>query len=1101
MLKKITVLLLLTFFLPLPAIALEQDSLSFETMWPQNLKPCLHEPEDVAVDNKGNIYILDAGNYTIQKFSSDGKWITSWGSYGTADGEFLFKGIVSIVYHPNGYIYVSDYGYDHVTETESSRIQKFTLDGKWVKTIDKWGDTNSKFNAPRGMAVDENGNIYITDPDSANDEEDKIHIQWIYKFDINDNFITRWQTEEMKTWTYGEIMDVAVEPDGNILALIGGGYYDSELRTIYPVQRFTPDGTLLDKWEVDMNLYEANYSALGIRNHALHVDAANNVYMTSYHGDRIQVFSKNGSFIRTIGSEGIAEGQFVNVRTITMDSEGNIYATDSGNQRIQKLDNEEKFQFAIGCSGSGSGQFINPEKIVIGPDNRVYVADSSNKRVQIFEKSGKFYYEFFSQHPVKSVAVDSDGFIYVTGQSVTRTDSEVYGIVEKYASNGSLASTIEIKTGYKPGDDNDFVDFVDIVFFNDHLYVADQIHDIIYQITKDGEVITSFDVGNTDEAYHNDTGNNVITGMDIAPDGTIYIIGIIDNIPMVAGYDLQGNRVVFWGGEGTNNGRFSTANGTPPADVAVDQSGDIWVADTGNNRLQRFDNKGFWKETFGEQGSAPGKFSVIRGITFDQEDRLFVTESGNSRVQVFSENQEITSTEDMAIIVAGGGPYQGNTLWDATQICANMAYRTLLYQGFTKENIYFLSWDMDLDLDGNSLADDVDGEPSITNIKYALESWAKRAENLVVFMIDHGGDEQFRLGELELMAASDFAGFFKTAHSSISGSTILIYDACRSGSFIPLLASTDSASGNHPVIITSSENDENAYFTNNGTLSFSYQFWSAIGNGMNLMDAFLSTRNAIQFTYTSQSPLIDDNGNGIANEDYDGLAARKISIGRGTVSAGDIPAIDSISFIPQNLNGETSATISANNVIDADGILRVWAVITPPDLLSGNPDNPVTELPSVELLSMGGNNFQGTYNGFTAKGKYKIAVFAEDKQGSISLPLTTSQGIIQNQGDASAVASSDAFHIRLPCVKLGDQCMEVMFELDISDNSGLFYKLDFESRDDVLCSSSCAELLTDFDISVPRLLFNDMPLSFILRYQDMSQFIWELDLTSVKIVP
>ncbi|SLM29536.1 hypothetical protein MTBBW1_1860026 [Desulfamplus magnetovallimortis] len=74
---------------------------------------------------------------------------------------------------------------------------------------------------------------------------------------------------------------------------------------------------------------------------------------------------------------------------------------------------------------------------------------------------------------------------------------------------------------------------------------------------------------------------------------------------------------------------------------------------------------------------------------------------------------------------------------------------------------------MDLDLDGNSLADDVDGEPSVINIKYALESWAKRAENLVVFMIDHGGDEQFRLGELELMAASDFAGFFKTASTNI----------------------------------------------------------------------------------------------------------------------------------------------------------------------------------------------------------------------------------------------------------------------------------------------------------------------------------------------
>ena len=62
-------------------------------------------------------------------------------------------------------------------------------------------------------------------------------------------------------------------------------------------------------------------------------------------------------------------------------------------------------------------------------------------------------------------------------------------------------------------------------------------------------------------------------------------------------------------------------------------------------------------------------------------------------------------------MLAGGGPYQGNILWDATRLCADFAYRTLEYQGYEKENIRYLSDDDSVDSDGNGIVDDVFASP------------------------------------------------------------------------------------------------------------------------------------------------------------------------------------------------------------------------------------------------------------------------------------------------------------------------------------------------------------------------------------------------------
>ena len=110
-------------------------------------------PAGIAVDSSGNVYVVDKYNHRIQKFTSDGQFITKWGSWGSGDGQFIF---------PSG-IAIDSSGYIYVTDTGNHRIQKFTSDGQFVT---KWGSLGSnpgEFSYPRGIAVSSDGKVYVSD--------------------------------------------------------------------------------------------------------------------------------------------------------------------------------------------------------------------------------------------------------------------------------------------------------------------------------------------------------------------------------------------------------------------------------------------------------------------------------------------------------------------------------------------------------------------------------------------------------------------------------------------------------------------------------------------------------------------------------------------------------------------------------------------------------------------------------------------------------------------------------------------------------------------------------------------------------------------------
>jgi sugar lactone lactonase YvrE len=254
------------------------------------------QAQDVAIDSSGNVYVADYWNHRIQKFTSNGTFITKWGSQGSGNGEFSEPTAIAIDSSDNVY----------VAEFQNARIQKFTSDGTFIT---KWGSEGSgdgQFEGgPTDIATDSSGKVYVT-----NWRADRIQ-----KFTSNGDFITK--------WTVAEPEGVAVDEHDNVY--VGGGRNQR-------IQKFTSNGTFITGWGSEGS-GDGEFDGPW----AIATDSEGNVYVGEYWNSRVQKFTSDGTFITKWGRQGSADGQFDGVDSLAIDSSGNIYAADVGNHRVQKF--------------------------------------------------------------------------------------------------------------------------------------------------------------------------------------------------------------------------------------------------------------------------------------------------------------------------------------------------------------------------------------------------------------------------------------------------------------------------------------------------------------------------------------------------------------------------------------------------------------------------------------------------------------------------------------------------------------------------------------------------------------------------------------------
>ena len=96
--------------------------------------------------------------------------------------------------------------------------------------------------------------------------------------------------------------------------------------------------------------------------------------------------------------------------------------------------------------------------------------------------------------------------------------------------------------------------------------------------------------------------------------------------------DLRYMLVQTWGSEGSEPGEFKN-----PVGVAIGPSGDIYVTDTGNNRIQRFRPAGAFVAVWGEGGNELGQLDRPMHAVFGPDGYLYVAEYLNDRIQIFTE--------------------------------------------------------------------------------------------------------------------------------------------------------------------------------------------------------------------------------------------------------------------------------------------------------------------------------------------------------------------------------------------------------------------------------------------------------------------------------
>jgi DNA-binding beta-propeller fold protein YncE len=97
--------------------------------------------------------LADCRNHRIQKFSPDGDFLGSFGSFGSGPGQFDMPWGVALDQH--GLVYVADWRND--------RIQQFTSDGEFQAAFGSSGSGPGQFNRPTGVCVDRDGDIYVAD--------------------------------------------------------------------------------------------------------------------------------------------------------------------------------------------------------------------------------------------------------------------------------------------------------------------------------------------------------------------------------------------------------------------------------------------------------------------------------------------------------------------------------------------------------------------------------------------------------------------------------------------------------------------------------------------------------------------------------------------------------------------------------------------------------------------------------------------------------------------------------------------------------------------------------------------------------------------------
>lgn len=586
-------------------------------------------PSSVAFDSSGNLFIADTANHRILKVTSSGAFTVHAGDGTNGHAGDGGPATAAKMSYPSG-VAVDGEGNLYVAERGSHRIRKVAISTGVISTIaggtagfggDGGPAVSATFNTPHSLFVDAAGALFIADRNNHR----------IRKLVLSTGIVTT-------------------------VAGTGSPGFGGDAGGATSARLNEPTGMTVAS---NGDLYIADCN-----NHRIRKVAAGTGSISTVAGTGTAGFSGDG---------GAAIASTLNCPyDLRFDSAGALYFSDSNNHRIRKIApgagvintvaGTNAFYFGDGGAATAAGIF-GPAGIAFDPSGNLHIADYYNNRVRrvstanglITTVAGGFLGDgsaALTAHLAfpASVAVDGSGNLFIGFQQqgdyrlrkVTATTgiiSSIAGSDGNWGNTGDNGPSANARITYALGL---------AVDANGNLYFADANNHRIRRISTSGVISTV--AGTGDCGFSGDGGQATAAalclpqGVAIAPGGDLLVSDSSNHrirrvqaasgiITTVAGAGSAG-----FGGDG---GAAIAAALNGPAGLAVDASGDVYIADVNNNRVRRLSAAGMISTVVGNGSASAGDdssavasaLSAPSGVAVDGSGNLYVSDRGNHRVR------------------------------------------------------------------------------------------------------------------------------------------------------------------------------------------------------------------------------------------------------------------------------------------------------------------------------------------------------------------------------------------------------------------------------------------------------------------------------------